>query len=174
MSYTELFKITKTGNVKKFDEVHNSWRGAMSIWRILEERYLPSLPSPNWLKESEPRYYSRCGFDGDMSEIWKLPFSTKMTEIENIVMLSTFDWVIVNRSNILKIINAFREFDGETSLKEQADLIETLYKKDKKFIGICWNQTSINGDTWKDSDWKPYNVLRNNKHWELFSELEKK
>ena len=49
MSYTELYAFDKTGKAKLFGTVHNAWRGAMRVWRIMEERYLP-LYIPDFVK----------------------------------------------------------------------------------------------------------------------------
>ena len=45
-------------------------------------------------------------------------------------------------------------------------------------IAVGWNQTSVNGDTWKNyggydeekDECIPYNCLTMNKHWYLFDE----
>ena len=43
-------------------------------------------------------------------------------------------------------------------------------------MAVAWNQTSVNGDAWindtekdKDDSWKPYNIKKQNKHWDLFA-----
>ena len=77
-----------------------------------------------------------------------------------------------------KLISAFKEFEGNTSLKEQADIIEEMMK-DENCIAVGFNQTSVNGDTWlnfggyNEENDEPisYNILTGNKHWELFEKL---
>lgn len=41
MSYTEIHRITKSGNTKRVAEIKNAWRGAMAVWTCLEDKYLP-------------------------------------------------------------------------------------------------------------------------------------
>lgn len=41
MSYTEIFAFNKEGNAYMAGMARNSWRGAMMIWNIMEERHLP-------------------------------------------------------------------------------------------------------------------------------------
>lgn len=78
------------------------------------------------------------------------------------------------KKDLPKLIDMFRKFEGETSLKEQADLIENAFKNDDDLIAVAWNQTSVNGDAWEseetdeDDNFLPYNLLKHNKHWNLF------
>ena len=41
MSYTEIFAFNKEGNAYMAGMARNAWRGAMTIWNIMEERHLP-------------------------------------------------------------------------------------------------------------------------------------
>ena len=165
MSYTEIYKFTKSGKAKKFSEIGNAFRGAMSIWQELEKRYLPKYV-PFWAID-KTREYSRCSdlSSGGLKEVWALQESSKLLRSEKIVLLSTFDNVVVMRENVNELINSFMNFGGETSLVEQAKEIEKLCSVDKNFIAIAWNQTSVNGDMWQ-----PYNMSKENKHWDLFKD----
>jgi hypothetical protein len=179
MSYTEIYKFKKDGDAQCFAEVKNSWRGAMAVWSHVEKRYLPKF-IPSWAFGDYSREYSRTSdmMGGSIKEIWELASSDKVSEIDKIVLASTFDNVVVMKDDIPKLIEAFRTFEGETSLKEQADLIEDAYKNDDDLIAISWNQTSVNGDAWisdetaidEDGDeiYLPYNLLNHKKHWNLF------
>ena len=183
MSYTEIYKFTKSGNATMFAETRNAWRGAMAVWNIMDEKYLPRF-IPNWavrLGEDLTKRYHRTSDMGSsgggaIKEIWDLYKSDKVSETDKIVLGSTFDNVIVYKKDIPKLVETFRKFEGETSLKEQADILEEAFKKDKNLIAVAWNQTSVNGDAWindtekdKDDNWKPYNIKKQNKHWDLFA-----
>jgi len=182
MSYTELFGLTK--NTTSFiGETNNSWRGAMAIWKIFEKRYLPKYV-PDWaIAIGEPdKDYTRCSscFSKDMQIIWDLIDSPKLSMSEKIILGSTFDNAIATVKNIDKVLAAFREFDGETSLKEQADVIEQAIKENPEIIAIGWNQTSVNGDTWatenyseEADEYEGYNLETGTRHWFLVEELEK-
>lgn len=136
MSYTEIYRVTTKGNTRLEGEVQNSHRGAMSVWNYLEEKYLP----PFFLHGQK---FSRMF--GEMQEVWNLSKDPRLTESERICLMSTFDNVVVLAEDIPKLLKAFREFPGNTSLPEQADIIESI-PKDKRLLGICWNQTSVNAD----------------------------
>lgn len=161
----------------------------MAVWVFLEKKYLPKY-TPDWAIKigEENKDYSRtgamCEKNNPMQEIWSLFKSDKITSSERIVLGSTFDNVLVKVRGISKVLKAFREFGGETSLKEQSDLIEKAIKKNKKIIAIGWNQTSVNGDTWSNEHYdekldenKGYNLEKDTRHWFLMDsvfEIEKR
>jgi hypothetical protein len=152
MSYTEIYRISKVGNTKLVAEIRNSHRGAMSVWTILEDRYLPPFV----------RYgqkMTRMITDTESQAVWDLANDSRLTEPERIALISTFDNVACYKKDFGRLCSAFREFIGNTSLPEQADVIEKL-ANDKNAIGVCWNQTSVN------SDIPEKNV--NDKVWDLF------
>lgn len=186
MSYTEIYGFNKEENAYFAEKVKNSWRGAMAIWLILEEKYLPPFrPSyvPSNIPDSEIKNY--CGYKPSrytsfnnvaMKEIWNLVDDKRLSKCEKIVLASTFDNVIVKKENMPKLISAFKEFEGDTLLKEQSDVIETLLQ-DENCIAVGFNQTSTNGTTWvnrggydENQNPIPYNILTGDEHWELFND----
>lgn len=181
MSCTQISGLTKN-RAYRIGEVRNSWRGAMAIWTILEDKYLPKF-IPEWAKSLEEKDYSDysrsySGNDNDMKQIWDLSNSDKLTFNEKIVLCSTFDNVLVRVESIDKVLKAFREFDDKTSLKEQANIIEKALKENQDIIAIGWNQTSVCEDKWvfknydeEKNEWFGYNLEENKDHWFLFDEL---
>lgn len=163
MSCTELFYFNKRGNAKFLGETPNAFRGAIKVWGILESKYL------------EPKEYRRYGVE-QMKEIWDLHNDPRLPRTEKICLLSTFDNVIVLTRDLPELVKSFEEFEGETSLYEQAALIKPLIVKDKDVLAIGWNQTSVNADTWlnfggysRNDNAKPYNILKmDDRHWNLF------
>lgn len=178
MSYTELYNIDKKGDVKQFIELENAFRGAMSIWMRLEEKYLEPLP-PTYERtvstavKKNHRVFDMIG----IREIWALFYDEKVSRADKIVLGSTFDGVIVLKENFSELLEAMTAFIKEcntTSLDEQIKVIKKLDKKEDS-IGICWNQTSVNGGNWEERyDEKdnpiPYNININIDHWNLFNE----
>ena len=55
----------------------------------------------------------------------------KMQEHEKIALITTYDNAIIKRENFQEVIEAFRKFEAETSLKEQSDVIEEALKDEK-------------------------------------------
>ncbi|MFL9844715.1 hypothetical protein ABS766_09835 [Flavobacterium sp. ST-119] len=116
-------------------------------------------------------------FNNTRQEIWDLFKNPEVSIIDRIVLGSTFDNVVVLRKDIPKLLEAYRAFEADTSLPQQADEIENLYNSDEEFIAIAWNQTSVNCDVWISPDFndldedecrKPYNISKHTDHWDLF------
>ena len=91
----------------------------------------------------------------------------KISMNERIVMGTTLDRCLVRNDEIPKVIEAFRNFDGETSLKEQADILKEIYDSGY-YIAVGWHQNSISCEMWCE-----YNCITDDNHWWLFDELEK-
>lgn len=176
MSCTELYGLTKNA-VISIGDVHNAWRGAMAVWNYLEKKYLPPF-RPSWYIPNLGFKPSRTSDQNAIKEIWDLSKSPKLTKSEKIVLCSTFDNVLAKVESIDKVLSAFREFEGETNLKEQADIIEQAIKKNSEIVAIGWNQTSVNADTWARDNYDEekdeqlgYNLETGTRHWFLIEEL---
>ena len=198
MSCTEIYVFKKDGNGEFYGETRNAWRGGMAVWTEMEKRYLqPYIPDYvkrcNWYYDGmdysniarilgyEP---SRCttlplSNDDPMNEIWGLYDSDKVSDADKIVLATTFDGCLVKKEDVPKVIEAFKSFGGETSLPEQAELLQKAFA-DSDIIAVGWNQTSVNGDTWTNSggydeeedEYLPYNCLTMRDHWWMFHEEE--
>ena len=165
MSYTEIYKFDRDGCAVFAGQVRNAFRGAWSVWTTMEQRHLPPV--------------TVCGHTmtrliGDKAmEIWKLQSNKSVPEHERIVLLSTMDKCLVKKENLPRLIEAFRKFEGETSLPHQADILEDLLKDDD-CIAVGWNQTSVNAPFWISCDGDeeiPYNCLTQSDHFWLFDDL---
>lgn len=169
MSYTEIVGFNKEGNAYSQADIHNAFRGAMAIWQIMEKKYLPV------------GRFSRCVMcnEKDIQEIWDLAQNEKVSESDRICLATTFDNCVIKKEDFQKVITAFREFEGETSLEEQADVLEEMLS-DEDCIAVAWNQTSVNENQWLSSggydeekeEYIPYNLNSGEKHFYLFNEGE--
>jgi hypothetical protein len=192
MSRTEIFGFDKEGNAYWEADIGNAFRGGMAIWSILEERYLPPhRPSyvPAWIPDSQiERHLGYKPFrccdmrnENGMKEIWALADSEKTSLADKIVLMTTFDKVLVKKEDLPKVIEVFETFEGETSLKEQALVLRRMYD-DENCIAVGWNQTSVNADTWttfggydeEKEEYIPYNCLKQNEHYWIFDEIKEK
>lgn len=151
MSCIEIFKFDENGDSEIFGEVNNAWRGSMRVWDILGEKY--------------------CGhgasiFDMEqMKAIWNLMDDKTVTHDEKIVLCTTFDKCLVKKEDIPKVIDAFRKFEGNTNLNEQADVLESLYEE-PNCIAVGFHQNSISCEQWFD-----YNCIQDKEHFWLFDDL---
>ena len=189
MSYTEIYAFNQAGNAYLYGEVKNAWAGAVAVWRILEERYLPPY-IPKWVKETSwyhpdlsfAEISSHLGYAPtrlspycDQSEIWNLGQNSDVAIEDRIVLYTTYDKPLVKKEDLPKVIDAFRRFDGQTNLSAQADILEKAYN-DPDVIAIGWNQTSISADHWGNyggydevNDCSiPYNCLTGTDHFWIF------
>jgi hypothetical protein len=154
----------------------------MAVWGTLEKKYLPSLPKPEWAKmlnEPDCDYWYRtstCNIN-IMKEIWNLFCKdSPLNRNELIVLGTTFDKILFEGNKLKELCKAFRLFEGETSLKEQADAIDAMTKKNE-IIAIAINQTSINCNPWwiyddENEDGHSYNCLTGKYHSWLFENLD--
>lgn len=185
MSYTEIYMFNKAGTARLYAQIRNAWRGAMAIWCIMEEKHLPPyrpsyIPPNMTLEEFSAKYYKPRRTSATdiaaMQEIWDLVDNPAVPVHERIVLFTTLDKCLVKKQDLLRVIDAFNRFEGETSLKEQADVLTRLLN-DKNCIAVGWNQTSVAANSWScyRSDEKgnciPYNCLKQSEHYWLFDEL---
>lgn len=151
MSYTEIFKFDKNGNSESVADIKNSYRGCMAVWDFLGKKYLDVGASI---------------FDlSVMERIWNLMDDERVSVNERIVMATTLDKCLVKKEDFSNVITAFREFEGQTSLSEQADVLEELLEDDD-CIAVGWHQNSISCEMWFN-----YNCLEQKEHWWLFDKL---
>ena len=173
MSCTEIYAFGKAGTIIDEAYIKNAWLGAYSIWRILEERHLPSLPKPPWAFKKANYYYRTDQTHNvkGMEEIWRLFSNTNflLTKNEVIVLGSTFDYVLIEGSKLDELCLAFETFDDKTNLKSQAEAIKKMIKSNTDNItAIGFNQTSVS-DPWC----RGYNYITGKDHWWLFKEIYK-
>ena len=158
MSNTEIYGVKNDGEIVFVDETQNSWRGVMHVWSNLGEEYgVPGGPF--------------TGFDG----LWKKANKGHLSALDNLMVLATFDNVVVKKETLPVLLDAWKKYDERfpnSSLMEQAKIIEEQVLNNTDLIGICWNQTSVNSNPWEDYDEEldediPYNILEGDRHWFL-------
>ena len=188
MANTEIYAFGADGNALLIKNISNIFRGAASIWRLLEEKYLPQY-IPEYAKsmgiktkedcKNKLNYIpSRCTAMTDekaMTEIWNLVDNPDVSEDDKICLYTTFDGCLIKQNDIPKVSKAFRSFEGDTSLKEQADVLDEIYNSNL-YMAIGWNQSGVNNN-WstfggiKDGIKIPYNCLTGTYHYWLFDDL---
>lgn len=152
MSCVEIFKFDKNGNSEEYADVKNAWLSAIAVWEILGNKH--------------------CGhgvslFDIEqMRGIWSLVDNKAVPKEERIVLFTTLDKCLVKKEDIPKVIEAFRNFEGNTNLKEQADILKSIFQEDD-CIAVGFHQNSCSCEQWYE-----YNCLKEKEHFWLFDELE--
>lgn len=168
MSCTEIYAVAPNGDVVPFVEIPNAWGGAMAVWQGLARRYLPGTNIGTlMLEEMRPVF---ALLDGDLITDW-----------ERLTLLTTCDRVVVPVAIASVVADAFDQFqDYHTvpgyllSVSRQADELRRMLAEvpEQGWRGVCWNQTSVNGDAlWygveRDDEHVPYNVDSMDRHWYL-------
>lgn len=160
MSYTEIIKFNKNGEANSSGRIKNASRGAWIIWNILSNKYLGH--DFNLLDSKSQQ------------DTWNLFRDDRLSNIEKIVLGSTYDFVLIKKEDIRTVINAYKEFsklnsnlDFNLSLNEQNEVLEML-EKDEDCIAIGFHQNSVSCDMWYN-----YNCINDKEHWYLFDEIDK-
>lgn len=168
MSYVTIHKMPESGAIEEYVEIHNSWLGAMYIWESMYLRYIS-------LGVYDMAQVHINMMNRDMQKVWDLAKNEQIPLAFRIVLITTFDKVIVRRSDLPRVISAFSDFlmafNGDNNLVEQMNALREL-SKDETCYAVCWTQTSVADDIWRvyevendDSRW--YDVSRDTGHWFL-------
>jgi hypothetical protein len=166
-----MYTVNNRGVCHPVHEYGNSWGGAAFVWNALVEKYWPLQPGQKSWERS-------VGMGGDMKPLWALRSVRDVPVPERVVLISTFDRVMVKREDLLWTADCFDTFKDAfhtdhkivCSLGAQAIDLRAL-AADKKVYAVCWQQTSVAEDQWYDNvRRKPYNIKTNNDHFFLFDE----
>jgi len=165
MSYTTLYLVPIVGEIESYAEFRNSFRSAYLVWHNMSKKYL-GMEVP--LHDNE-----------EMRKVWNL-FKTSFIPMEDrIVIASTFDRVMVRRTEIPKLLDAISSYISRFDGGNLVDMVEELQKlaEDRVCYAVCWNQTSVS-DTWyvrddDEEDSRLYDISKDEDHWFLFDELER-
>jgi len=160
MSYTEMFKVSEAGLVEEVADFHNSWRGAMLVWDNMAYLYLGQHAGLLMARDA-------------IDPVWDLAKRQDIPLAHRIVLMSTFDRVMVRRENLDRVIEAIETyaetFDPGTLLLQVKKLREL--RNDRDCQAVCWNQTSECADAWwidEGEEGRPYDTARDTGHWFLF------
>lgn len=177
MSYTEIvaFKNGKACDVK---EIQNAWRGAMSVWMLMDESHLP----PYYASWDPAKKVSRASAMMDpnaMKQVWELANNENVPIDERLVMGTTFDKALVKRENLTRLIEAFKNFDktypDKSSMLEQSEILES-FLEDEEIDVVGWNQTSVSENPWftwneDKEEYVPYDINTMEEHWFLMDDF---
>lgn len=109
--------------------------------------------------------------DENFKAIWALHDNPDVPRAYRIVLMSTFDNVILEKEHFEDFEKAVYEYARRFAcgqLLDQARVISGLKKR--KIIGVCWNQTSVNADAWYVNGHRA-NVLKDGVGWYMFKDF---
>ena len=135
MSYTEVHFLDND-NEKSFQvgEIKNAFRGAMYVWNLISKKYFDLDGFPM--------------FDENMmGKVWNAGDHKEVPEHELFVLSTTMDNATIpaeEKEYAVKMMRKFQEENPNSSIGEQADLIEACESTSGRFA-FC--QTSVT-DFW--------------------------
>lgn len=168
MSYTELFYVTPKKRVVNYMTFHNSHLAASFIWSNLYCRHFKDR-----IEETMKKYgYKPHGpmSEDDYKDLWGLFNKNDVPIFERSILGSTFDYVILEKEHFNRFyedVMKYAVYYPSGSLIKQAMAIQILCKRN--IIGVCWNQTSVNGDMYVDLK----EHAKNDNLWSLYKEIDK-
>jgi hypothetical protein len=145
--------VNKNGDALAAYEFHNSWGGAALIWDYFTEKYFP-------LKPGQKRWETGIGMGADLKPVWDLWKRKDLSEAERVVMMSTFDNVMVRKEDLNRLADAFEavlvdmqrqipELDKRANhMHAQAEVFRKITKEQPDVQAICWQQTTCGDDPW--------------------------
>jgi|GEM_PF-2022892 len=186
MSYTEMYAVREDGEVVSFAEFANSHGGGMAVWRILIKKYF-GVTGVGLIKM----------MDGGFKGLFEFQKEGKLQPWEDVVLTTTCDNVIVPIECVETVASAMEVFDDTYgpverteqrafSIGQQAKELRRMLaeREEHGWRGVCWNQTSVNGDALWYGRWVecsecdsverehdeegenvPYNVDEHDDHW---------
>lgn len=165
MSYTTMYAVPESGEIYEVADFKNAFRSAFLAWDQLSQRYLGKGVA---LKMASGK---------GMQEVWDISKNQQVSIAHRVVMMMTFDKVMVKRENFERLASAIDEyarmFDAGT-LTEQASKIRELLQ-DETVFAVCWNQTSVSYPVWcidtDNDEGRMYDLSRDSDHWFLFDKL---
>lgn len=197
MSQIIIYRFRKDGTAVKHAWFMNAWKGSVAIWQALEQKYLPPYvpefamrkwwyrPGMTTQELAEKLHFapSRTGVGtgSAIQEIWDLADNPQVSEDDRIVLLTTLDNMLLRKENIPRAAAAFRNFEGETSLPRQAEILEQLAAMED-CIAVGWCQNSVVSEDWSSCggyDGRtqrvlPYNCITMNNHEWIMDALNSK
>jgi len=167
MSYCEIIAFTDN-KPDKSQEFSNAWGGAAYIWDNMYAQYLkdPSKEHDIWMFNT--------------NKLWALASQQDIPSNLRTVLMSTFDYAIVNQENFPEYIQHLQEFieffgtgNQVCHLKGWSEFVQR-HMLDAQAIGFY--ATSVGENLWYTWDEEreesvPYDLSVGDKHFEIYEEI---
>lgn len=144
MSYTKVYLISTTGELKEIAELSNSHGFAPFIWSVFCKKYFGDQMA--WLNEEIVTKMCALAYDKNVPREWRA------------ALLCTFDWAVVERSRFDEIATLLKCFMYSPDVLVgnyvcHIDSIRYLieqHAKDVDAFGMCFYATSTSDNLWLD------------------------
>jgi hypothetical protein len=166
MSKTTMYAFPTSGPRKVFKEFFNAWGSAFRVWKALATKYLGN--GFGWMLNGS-----------EAQKLWDLSTDVRLSPTERIVLLSTFDYALVNVDKMASVSTAFRDFvrmyptKNVCHLTSFADALDEIregrHGLEIDVIAVGWQQTSVNENPWwvreGEEEGRSYDMSKDNKHF---------
>lgn len=172
MSETRLYAVQDGGDVMLYETFSNANGGAMAVWRTLAEKYLGGVSMLSLLMT-------------EMRPVFDLAKKGRLAPWEVVVLLTTYDRVVIPIEHVASVASAFEKFAEEHgpaheergfafSIPAQATALKKIAEgaEEAGWRGVCWNQMSVGDSLWEGvvdeggDGRRPYNIDRDSRgHW---------
>lgn len=175
MSYTRVYAMPKTGPVEPVETFRNSYGFGARIWTSMSLRYFNEKPD--------------MFGEGAIQKVWDLWKNPEVPVAYRAVMLSTFDYAVIEWERLREMAAHYRAFRTSMPVEEQAadhlleisELLEDLFIGQRRdMAGVCFYPMSVAEDLWEvpddgeEDECRFYDFSRDEGHWFVFAELEGK
>lgn len=158
MSYMALYMINKDGDAICYEEYANSHGYDPYIWTALCHKHNIGT----WF------------VDENANKLEQLAANPKVPWFERTVLETTFDYAIIRKEDIPKVVSALEKFEeayhNEGHVNHIPAVISALQKlANENIIGVCFYPTSTIDNPWvlyngKEDLSVPYNIFKGTKH----------
>lgn len=151
MSYVEIVKIKKDNTFESVGRVQNASSHHQVVWNYFAQKYLGL------------EFFNTHSSLIEQQKLWDLFEDERLTKNERIILGATYDFVLVKKEDISLVIDAFKSFENESNLSEQADILAYVLNDDD-CIAIGWQPSFT--DMWQN-----YDILTEKRHWSLLDQI---
>lgn len=145
MSYTTMKVFDKNGDAQDFVEFQNAfYLNLLAVWERLAVKYGLC---------SEDKFFHLVSRPDQMKKVWDLQYSSKVTDDDWYVLMSTFDNVVIPPNLIERVASAFEKFSVSGSAftyrgRVYADKMRETLQSVEGCRGIAFHSTSVIDDPW--------------------------
>ncbi len=164
-----MYAFSEDGSLRRVIEVPGTPIGALTVWRTLEKKYLPTyrpdyIKEKAWYKEGmtdselENAYCSIANGSelsrvnamkpGSLQEIYDLAGDARLSLEERIVLSTTIPGRLLASDRFKVASEALRDFQGLTIFTPQADILDEL-ASERSVAAVGWKQGAYLGIDWE-------------------------
>lgn len=132
MSTTSIYALTKTSCVC-LGQAGTAWSGPVYLWNVIARNYFGQEQFPSGWNDAKLRV-----------KIWRSVETHPLSLAETVLLMTTFDYAVVDVDHVPELISLMRKFADEhpmSSFAQQADLLAAAVLPSGGVI--AWHQADL-------------------------------